>query len=200
MKFLIFTLLIFNCSFAKTKIISPKKHIIQSAFFPGLGQYKMGEIKRSKNFFFIESALILFSIDNHLRTQRNIKKMNSFSANHAGVNILNKNNKFILDLSNHLSTSVYNENQLRLRLSNQIYINENYQWEWDDITNMKKFNSLNKTKNQSKKLLFFALGTMISNRIISIIDVNYLLNIKNLELSFQPVLNKKPSINLILNF
>ena len=65
--------------------------------------------------------------------------MNSFSANHAGVNILNKNNKFILDLSNHLSTSVYNENQLRLRLSNQIYINENYQWEWDDITNMKKW-------------------------------------------------------------
>ncbi len=200
MKFLIFTFIIFNFSFSQTKIISPKKYIIQSAFFPGLGEYKMGEIKRSKKFFFIESGLILFSIENYLRTKRNMKKMNSFSTNHAGVNILNKNNKFILDLSNHLSTTIYNQNQLRLRSPNKIYINENYQWEWDDITNMKKFNSLKIAKNQSKKLLFFAFGGMIANRMISIIDVNYLLNTKKFKMSLQPVLNNKPSLNLIVNF
>ena len=104
MRLLIFILLLlFTFSFSETKNYNPKKYIIQSAFFPGLGEYKMGEIKRSKKFIFIESGLILLAIETHLRNQRNIKQINSFSVNHAGVNISNKSEKFIL-CSPHNST------------------------------------------------------------------------------------------------
>tara|TARA_A100001011_G_C14322485_1_gene851572 strand:- start:5854 stop:6456 length:603 start_codon:yes stop_codon:yes gene_type:complete len=200
MKLLFFILLLFTFSFSETKNYNSKKYIIQSAFFPGLGEYKMGEIKRSKKFIFVESGLILLAIETYLRNQRNIKQISSFSANHAGVNISNKSEKFILDISNYLSTSLYNQNQQRLRYSSEIYINENYQWEWDNISNMEKFNSLVSNKNKSKKLLFFTFGAMFSNRIISMIDVNYLNNLKKLKLSFVPIYNKESSLQLILNF
>ena len=200
MKLLIFIFLLFTFSFSETKNYNSKKYIIQSAFFPGLGEYKMGEIKRSKKFIFVESGLILLAIETYLRNQRNIKQISSFSANHAGVNISNKSEKFILDISNYLSTSLYNQNQQRLRYSSEIYINENYQWEWDNISNMEKFNSLVSNKNKSKKLLFFTFGAMFSNRIISMIDVNYLNNLKILKLSFVPIYNKESSLQLILNF
>ena len=200
MKLLFFILLLFTFSFSQTKNYNSKKYIIQSAFFPGLGEYKMGEIKRSKKFIFVESGLILLAIETYLRNQRNIKQISSFSANHAGVNISNKSEKFILDISNYLSTSLYNQNQQRLRYSSEIYINENYQWEWDNISNMEKFNSLVSNKNKSKKLLFFTFGAMFSNRIISMIDVNYLNNLKKLKLSFVPIYNKESSLQLILNF
>lgn len=200
MKLLIFIFLLFTFSFSETKNYNSKKYIIQSAFFPGLGEYKMGEIKRSKKFIFVESGLILLAIETYLRNQRNIKQISSFSANHAGVNISNKSEKFILDISNYLSTSLYNQNQQRLRYSSEIYINENYQWEWDNISNMEKFNSLVSNKNKSKKLLFFTFGAMFSNRIISMIDVNYLNNLKKLKLSFVPIYNKESSLQLILNF
>ena len=116
--------------------------------------------------------------------------MESFSANHANVTISNKNDKFILDISKSLSTDIYNEDQQRLRNSNEIYIDERYIWRWDDIKNMKKFYDLSIQKTNSKKILFFTFGAMISNRIISLIDVNYLnnLNKSNLKLSFQPSL------------
>jgi len=158
--------------------------------FPGLGEYKLGEIKRAKKFFFIESFLILFSIETHLEIQRIKSKMESFSANHANVIISNKNDKFILDISKSLSVDIYNQNQQRLRNSNEIYINERYQWRWDNINNMTKFYDLTIKKSHSKKILFFTFGAMISNRIISLIDVNYLnnLNKSNLKLSFQPTL------------
>ena len=200
MKLLIFIFLLFTFSFSETKNYNPKKYIIQSAFFPGLGEYKMGEIKRSKKFIFVESGLILLAIETYLRNQGTIKQISSFSANHAGVNISNKSEKFILDISNYLSTSLYNQNQQRLRYSSEIYINENYQWEWDNISNMEKFNSLVSNKNKSKKLLFFTFGAMFSNRIISMIDVNYLNNLKKLKLSFIPIYNKESSLQLILNF
>ena len=99
MKLLIFIFLLFTFSFSETKNYNSKKYIIQSAFFPGLGEYKMGEIKRSKKFIFVESGLILLAIETYLRNQRTIKQISSFSANHAGVNISNKNKKFILKIS-----------------------------------------------------------------------------------------------------
>ena len=201
MRLLIFILLLlFTFSFSDTKNYNPKKYIIQSAFFPGLGEYKMGEIKRSKKFIFIESGLILLAIETHLRNQRNIKQINSFSVNHAGVNISNKSEKFILDISNHLSTNLYNQNQQRLRNSTDIYTNENYQWEWDNISNMQKFNSLVSNKNKLNKLLLFTFGSMVSNRILSIINVNYLNNLNKLKLSFIPIYNEESSLQLILNF
>tara|TARA_S200000501_G_scaffold290663_1_gene275717 strand:+ start:2617 stop:3222 length:606 start_codon:yes stop_codon:yes gene_type:complete len=201
MRLLIFILLLlFTFSFSETKNYNPKKYIIQSAFFPGLGEYKMGEIKRSKKFIFIESGLILLAIETHLRNQRNIKQINSFSVNHAGVNISNKSEKFILDISNHLSTNLYNQNQQRLRNSTDIYTNENYQWEWDNISNMQKFNSLVSNKNKLNKLLLFTFGSMVSNRILSIINVNYLNNLNKLKLSFIPIYNEESSLQLILNF
>ena len=65
---------------------------------------------------------------------------------------------------------------------------------------LEKFNSLVSNKNKSKKLLFFTFGAMFSNRIISMIDVNYLNNLKKLKLSFVPIYNKESSLQLILNF
>ena len=203
-KFFISIFLFLSLSFSQSLNFDYRKHLIQSAVFPGLGEYKIGEIKRAKKFFFTESTLILISIQTHLKIQRIKSNMESFSANHANVIISNKNDKFILDITKSLSTNIYNENQQRLRNSNEIYIDERYQWKWDEAKNMTKFYELNMKKSHSKKILFFTFGAMISNRIISMIDVNYLnnLNKPNLKLSFQSKLfsSNISKLKLIYNF
>ena len=68
----------------------------------------------------------------------------------------------------------------------------------DDLTNLNNLSSINTQTNFNEShfndAMINRLTNMITNRIISIIDVNYLLYIKNLKLSFQPVLNKKPPL------
>ena len=97
-------IVLFNCLlFSNNNTLSP---IFKSAVLPGLGQLELGEKKRSKVFSLIEVTLLATCLGSYYFSDKQIKNYKSFSADHAGVNIRNKNHKYWVDIGNYIDFSL----------------------------------------------------------------------------------------------
>lgn len=172
----IFIIILFNCLlFSNNGILNP---VLKSAFFPGLGQLELGEKKRSKAFILVEVSLLATCLGSYYFSNKQIKNYKSFSAFHAGVNINNKGHKYWVDIGNYMSYTDYNQEHLRFREPEDLYLSD-HQWFWDSEINMKEFRRMRINADIIKRRTSFIFGSIIINHIISSIDVHYLKGLKN---------------------
>ena len=172
----IFILILFNCLvFSKNSTLSP---VLKSAILPGLGQLELGEKKRSKVFTLVEVTLLATCLGSYYFSDKQIKNYKSFSAYHAGVNISNKNHKYWVDIGNYMNYVDYNQEHLRFRESEDLYLYDQ-QWSWDSEINRKKFKKMRINADIKKRRINFIIGSVIINHIVSSIDVYYLRGLKN---------------------
>ena len=169
-------LILFNCSlFSNNYTLSP---ILKSAVLPGLGQLELGEKKRSKVFSLVEVTLLATCLGAYYFTDKQIKNYKSFSADHAGVNIKNKNHKYWVDIGNYIDYRVYNQEHLRFRESEDLYLPDQ-KWSWDLDMNRKKFKKMRINADIMKRRTSFIIGSIIINHIVSSIDAHYLKRVNN---------------------
>ena len=172
----IFILILFNCLvFSNNSTLSP---VLKSAILPGLGQLELGEKKRSKVFTLVEVTLLTTCLGSYYFFDKQIKNYKSFSAYHAGVNISNKNHKYWVDIGNYMNYGDYNQEHLRFRESEDLYLDDQ-QWSWDLEINRKKFKKMRINADIMKRRINFIIGSVIINHIVSSIDVYYLKGLKN---------------------
>ena len=172
----IFILILFNCLvFSNNSTLSP---VLKSAILPGLGQLELGEKKRSKVFTLLEITLLATCLGSYYFYDKQIKNYKSFSAYHAGVNISNKNHKYWVDIGNYMNYEDYNQEHLRFRESEDLYLPDQ-QWSWDLEINRKKFKKMRINSDIMKRRINFIIGSVIINHIVSSIDVYYLKGLKS---------------------
>ena len=172
----IFIIILFNCLVFSNN--STLNLVLKSAILPGLGQLELGEKKRSKVFTLVEVTLLTTCLGSYYFYDKQIKNYKSFSAYHAGVNISNKNHKYWVDIGNYMNYGDYNQEHLRFRESEDLYLHTQ-QWSWDLEINRKKFKKMRINADIMKRRINFIIGSVIINHIVSSIDVYYIKRLKS---------------------
>ena len=152
--------------------------VIKSLIIPGWGQKALGKPKRARVFNYIESGILITLISTS--TFSNIEKKNyiAFASKHAAISSSGKNHKYWVDIGNYLNYIDYNQEHLRFRESEDLYLSD-YQWSWDSDINRNKFKRMRIKADLMKRRINFIFGAIIINHIISSIDVHYLNGLKN---------------------
>jgi len=171
----IFIIVFLNCFLiGNNDIFNP---VIKSAIIPGWGELSIGNKKRSRVFFIIEAGLLVSGFGSYIFSKNQIKNYQSFSANHAGINIKDKNHKYWVDIGNYDSYLDYNEEHLRFREPDDLYYFAD-QWSWDSKINRENFKKMRINADLLTRQMNFIFGALFINRIISSIDVLYLKRLK----------------------
>lgn len=112
----------------------------------------------------------------------------------------------MLNVGNYLSTEAYNEARQRERLAGDVYPDdENFDWQWDSDENRREYGDYWRRRNLAGEIALFAMGGMVLNRIISVIDASYQFGMmaNSLKVSLQPVAKKQEAavvLTLAYNF
>ncbi|MFQ6674266.1 MAG: hypothetical protein ACE5GH_05730, partial [Fidelibacterota bacterium] len=136
-----------------------------------------------------EVALWLILAESVRSANRYQSRLRSFGAVHAGVDFSGKNDQFFVNVESYSSMELYNEAQLRARLPNKVYREEEgYGWTWDSDDNRRIYRRFRVHRDVLRKAGQFVMGGMVLNRIVSVIDVTYLHRLREL----------RPDVSIVL--
>ena len=169
-------------SHGKVLCINP---VLKSIIVPGWGEHVLKEKKRSRLFSNIELSLWSACLGAYTYSHHSMLKYKSFAVEHAGVLSSGKDKKYWVDIGNYIDIENHNSEHLRWRYFDEIY-DENDSWYWDNIDNMKKFESMRIKSDYYAKTGEYIIGAIVLNHIISAIDTFYLLRLNNI--TFLPII------------
>ena len=158
----------------------------KSIIFPGWGEHALEENKRSRLFSNIELSLWTACLGAYTYSHHSMLQYKSFAVEHAGVFSSGKDKKYWVDIGNYIDIENHNSEHLRWRYFDELY-DESDGWYWDNVDNMKKFESMRIRSDYFSKTGEYIIGAIVLNHIISAIDTYYLVRLKNI--TFFPVIN-----------
>ena len=106
-----------------------------------------------------------------------INQYKGYAELHADVDMDGKDYAFIVNMSKHDSMQEYNHYLMihhNTYYYEDIYTDEDHNWEWDSRDSRMEFDKLRKNSVISDMFAEFSIAGLIINRIISAIDVMYL--------------------------
>ena len=176
--------------------------ILKSAFMPGLGEFSIGEKRRAKVFGGIEVGLWLIVIESAAMKNRSLSRMVSYAAVHANADLVGKGHQFAVDVANYGSSDEFNGQHQRLRLPGRVYSEKDYVWAWASEKHREQYWTYLRARATAQKVGLFALGGMVVNRIVSAIDVSYLVRLRdsNVSLHVRPLPKKGSQLILSVSF
>ena len=96
-----------------------------------------------------------------------------------------------MDIGNYIDYDAHNSEHLRWRNFNELY-DEKDSWQWDSLSSMEKFENYRIKSDMLFKTGGYVIGAIILNRVISSINVLYLINLENIKnISFYPVISRE---------
>ena len=184
--------------------ISAKGELMRSLVFPGWGEIKMEETKRAKMFMATDLSIIATYLLGKSFNRWYIDKYLAYGTIHAGADMNGKEYAYIVNMSNYDSMNDYNHFMMiqhNANAFNDIYTDQEYNWEWDSVSDRNKFNDLRENSLIAEKIAEFAVAGLILNRVASAIDILYLKNSKsNLGMSAFLVPEKNDGVSLNVSF
>ena len=164
---------------------------IKSAIIPGWGEKSLGKTDRARFFLTTEISLWTICFGTYTFADHTKRKYTAYAAKHAGINTRGKSHKYWVDIGNYIDSEAHNSEHLRWRDFDELYGEEN-SWKWDSPSSMEKFEDYRIKSDILFKTGSYVIGAIVLNRIISSIDVLYLLNIENIKnISFYPAITRE---------
>ena len=164
--------------------------MLKSFIVPGWGEKILKYEKRAKIFSNIELSLWISCIGSYTYSYHQKKQYQSFASKHAGVYAKNKDHKYWVDIGNYIDLESHNSEHLRWRYFDEIY-SEKSDWEWDSISNMKKFENMRILSDYLSKSGEYIIGTIFLNHILSALDTLYLINLNKVNsITFFPIIKQ----------
>jgi len=146
--------------------------LLRSMVLPGWGEHRLNYHQRgyalnsSELLGWVTYAVLLY-FGNSAE-----KDMRAFAATHAGIDPRGKDIYYYTDIGNYNTLYEYNYQKLRYRQYASLYPDtDSYFWAWDSDASRREFDGLRYDSQQLLHLASFALGGLIVNRIVSMIDV-----------------------------
>ena len=177
------------------------KAMARSLLLPGLGEMSVGQRRIGKIFTVVEIGLWLALAESYWSRNMYQSRLEAYASVHAGISLNGRDDTFMLNVGNYVSTEAYNEAKQRERLAGDVYPNDdNFVWRWDSNENREQYGDYWSRRNRAGEIALFAMGGMVLNRIISVIDVSYLLGVKaeGVEVSVLPM-TKNQTVGLELS-
>ena len=159
--------------------LSSKRNILYSLILPGAGEWGMGRKNRAKFFFGTEFLLWVgyFSVKSYTNVLQN--NYQSYAAHHAGVITTNKSEQYWIDIGSSLNIYDFNQQKLIERDRSALYPETDlYYWQWDSETSVRKYNEIRLKEHDWEQRATLVVGGLVLNRIISAIDVIWLLRME----------------------
>ncbi|RLA89746.1 MAG: hypothetical protein DRG58_04160 [Deltaproteobacteria bacterium] len=146
--------------------------LLKSALLPGWGEHSLGLHRRG---YVLNGSELVFWIGyaaiNYFGHSAE-KDMQAYAARHAGIDTHGKDIYYYTDIGNYLDIYAYNEQKLRYRQFSALYPETpEYFWAWDSDAARRKFDKQRYNSQQLLHAAGFALGGLVLNRIVSMIDV-----------------------------
>ena len=161
--------------------------LVKSALLPGWGEYSLGEKSRGNIFVTTEIIGLALTAFSFIKSNDYTSTYKSVAAEHAKVDVDDKDHQFWVDIGNYASQSEYNEEHLRWRDIKKLYPQEKvWDWNWKSDVKRQEFEDLRVNSDQLKLAGKFFIGGLVLNHIISIIDVYYINNTMNLSSEYNP--------------
>ena len=172
---------------------------IKSLILPGWGELSIDKQSRAKYFLYAESILIISAYSFNKLSTNYRSDYTAYAIEHANVDISDRDYMFALDIGSNDNIEEFNNIKRRQRallmeldpagnvvrdFGHQVYPEgSGYDWDWDTDANRSTFNSMRINSINYEKYAGFALAGMLLNRIVSLIDVMFLENEKETQLS-----------------
>ena len=184
--------------------LSAKGELMRSLVFPGWGELKMEESKRAKMFMATDLSIIATYLLGKSFNRWYIDKYLAYGTLYADADMNGKDYAYIVNMSNYDSMDSYNHSMMIQHNANafdEIYTDQEYNWEWDSVADRNKFNDLRENSLIAEKIAEFAVAGLILNRVASAIDILYLKNSKsNLGLNAFVIPEKNDGVSLNVSF
>jgi len=147
----------------------PPEAFLRSAVLPGWGQ-RYGERNiRGAIFSGVEVGLwtaLLLSRQDWIEGEDDYM---TFARQHAGVNG-SPDHQYYVDIGNYNDMDEFNDAQRQQRQYADQYRNRSDYWEWDSTNNRELFEDIRIAADVSKRRIYYYVGGLLLNRIVSSID------------------------------
>ena len=162
-----------------TRLSSPRlsqrqarRLLLQSAILPGWGERSLHYTRRANVLHSTEAVGWLTWGFFTLRGQALRQAMSSYAVAHAGINPHHKDANYFADIGNYRNIYEYNEQKLRNRQVQLVYpLTTEFFWAWDSDAARREFDKQRVLSATALHNAGFALGGLILNRIVSMLDI-----------------------------
>lgn len=143
---------------------------LYSFLLPGMGELYVGNYSSGKYFTLIEGLLwiTLVGFDRYGTWVQNDAR--NFAAQHAGVSISGKTDRYFVDIGDYQSIIDYNEEMLRNRQPYKMYDIESAMWNWDNKSNRLYYRDLRISSDQAFNNVSFVAAAIGINHLVSAIN------------------------------
>jgi TM2 domain-containing membrane protein YozV len=182
-----------NIQFVQENISTDKKNpglaILYSLLLPGMGELYAGDYQNGK-YFTIADGLIWgvlagFSIYGNWQEEN----YRAFAKTNANVELTGKTSDFFANIGSYLSIEDYNRAQDLNRDFDKVYNTTTHYWKWESNNHRKEFRNMWSSSEQAYNNVRFAVGALLLNRLISVINAVRLVTAYNKKLSENEQLN-----------
>lgn len=178
-----------------------------SLLLPGMGELYAGSFESGK--YFTISDAVLWGTVIGFNAYGNWKRDNykSFAQTYGGVNPDGKDEDYFANLGDYNSIEDYNREMDLQREFSSIYNTEKYYWNWGDASRRKEYRDMWRSSEQAFNNIRFAVGALILNRLVSVINAVRLVTAHNkkveqmnsLDVSFSPNYFENTAVGISMN-
>lgn len=152
-----------------------KGALVKSLILPGWGQYALGDYTSARRLIVAEAGLWLSYVLTRGAAGWYRQDYRALAALHAGASYSLKPDIYYARLGRYDSITAYNQAQLRLRNLDAVYpVGADLDWQWDGLTSRERYGQLRRASLRAAKAASFALGGLVVNRAIAVIQVLFL--------------------------
>lgn len=149
----------------------PSEAFLRSAVLPGWGQRYGERPVRGAIYSALEAGLWAGLLLSRQSWVEGVSDYETFARQHAQVSG-DRPHQYYVDIGNYDNTDEFNEAQRRKREYGNQYRNPSDYWEWDDSMNRERFEDVRISADRAKNRVYYFLGGLVLNRIVSAIDAS----------------------------
>lgn len=181
--------------------------VVLSLLLPGMGELYAGSYESGK--YFTISDAVLWGAVIGLNSYGNWKRDNykSFAETYGGINPNSKDEDYYANIGDYKSIEDFNREMDLQREFSKVYNVQNYFWNWGTDSRRKEYRDMWRSSEQAFNSIRFAVGALILNRLVSVINAVRLVSAHNkkvdqmnsVDLSFSPNYLENVPVGISLN-
>jgi hypothetical protein len=186
---------------------NPGLAVCLSLLLPGMGELYAGSFESGK--YFTMADALLWGTVIGMNTYGNWKRDNykSFAQTYGGISTQGKDEDYYANMCDYVSVDDYNRYMDLQGEYNKVYNGVKYSWNWGSDARRKEYRDMWRSSEQAFNNIRFAVGALILNRIISVVNAVRLVAAhnkevekqSNVDVSFSPSYLENMAVGITLN-
>lgn len=148
---------------------TPPEAFFRSVVLPGWGQRYGERPGRAAFFTAVEAGLWTGLILSRESWKSGESRYMAFAKEHAGVTG-SRDHDYYVNIGNYNNLDEYNAAKRQQRAYEEQYRSSNLWWEWDSSTNRSTFKDIRIGADRDRNRIYYMIGGLVLNRIVSAID------------------------------